>query len=333
MIDRGTNFVMNKKLKFMFDYLLTNYSKTRFMKRNFLFLMFILATVSTVFVSCSKDENTDPQLPTISFVGGSGYISADATYPVNTALKVGINAASNATSGAKLTKLVITRTFNNVPTVVLDSTISVANFNTEGTFNASPVAGTERWSFKVTDADNQSNEISFNIITTPTEATVNIYTAILMGGQGNNTIGSFWSSSNNTVYKQADATNNQNKVDFLYFYGTTNLATIAATDDDQANIAWNNIFNGWTTKNATRFKKVTGVNWEAITANSDDLINSNATDLTLSRSNNLAVGDIIAFETASTSANANKKGLFKVISITGTSGADRAITIEVKIKK
>ena len=45
------------------------------------------------------------------------------------------------------------------------------------------------------------------------------------------------------------------------------------------------------------------------------------------------VGQIVAFETAATSANAGKKGFFKVMEITGTSGLDRTITIEVKIQK
>jgi hypothetical protein len=304
------------------------------MKKNIFFLMLMLAALSTVFTSCNKDEVTDPQIPSINFVGGSGYISADGSYPINTLLKVGINAAANATSGSKLVKMLVTRTFNNVPTTVLDSTINVANFNVEANFYTSAVAGTERWAFKVTDAAGESNEISFNITTTPVEADVNIYTAILMGGQSNLNLGSFWSSVNNTVYKQADAKLNQNKVDLVYFYGTTNLATIAAPDETVLGDVWTSgYFADWTIRNATRFKKTTGVNWDAITTTNDDLINENATNLTLSMTNQLQVGDIIAFETASTSANSNKKGLFKVMAITGTSGTDRAITIEVKIKK
>lgn len=304
------------------------------MRKNFFFLLLVFAVASTVLVSCNKDENTDPQLPSINFVGGSGYVSTDGTYPVNTLLKVGINAAANTTSGSKLTKLVVTRTFNNVPTTVLDSTISVSNFNIEANFYTASVAGTERFAVKVTDADGESNEISFNITTTPVEATVSIYTAILMGGQSNLSIGSFWSSVNNTVYKQADALLNQNKVDLVYFYGTDNKASLAAPDEATLGTVWaSGYFGDWTIRNATRFKKTTGVNWDAITTTDDDLINENATGLSLSMVNQLQVGDIVAFETAATSANSSKKGLYKVLAITGTSGADRAITIEVKIKK
>lgn len=304
------------------------------MRKNFFFLLLVFAVASTVLVSCNKDENTDPQVPSINFVGGSGYVSTDGTYPVNTLLKVGINAAANTTSGSKLTKLVVTRTFNNVPTTVLDSTISVSNFNIEANFYTASVAGTERFAVKVTDADGESNEISFNITTTPVEATVSIYTAILMGGQSNLNIGSFWSSSNNTVYKQADAALNQNKVDLVYFYGTENKASLAAPDEATLGTVWaSGYFGDWTIRNATRFKKTTGVNWDAITTTDDDLINENATGLSLSMVNQLQVGDIVAFETAATSANASKKGLYKVIEITGSGPSDRAIKIEVKIKK
>lgn len=283
------------------------------MRKNFFFLLLVFAVASTVLVSCNKDENTDPQVPSINFVGGSGYVSTDGTYPVNTLLKVGINAAANTTSGSKLTKLVVTRTFNNVPTTVLDSTISVSNFNIEANFYTASVAGTERFAVKVTDADGESNEISFNITTTPVEATVSIYTAILMGGQSNLNIGSFWSSSNNTVYKQADAALNQNKVDLVYFYGTENKASLAAPDEATLGTVWaSGYFGDWTIRNATRFKKTTGVNWDAITTTDDDLINENATGLSLSMVNQLQVGDIVAFETAATSANASKKGLYKV---------------------
>jgi hypothetical protein len=293
--------------------------------------MLMLAALSTVFTSCNKDEVTDPQIPSIKFVGGSDYTSTDISYPTNTPFKVGITANANATSGSKLVKMLVTRTFNNVPTTVLDSTINVANFYFEDVFYTSPIVGNERWAFKVTDAAGESNEISFNITTTEV---VSIYTAILMGGQSNLNIGSFWSSVNNTVYKQADAKLNQNKVDLVYFYGTTNLATIAAPDETVLGDVWTSgYFADWTIRNATRFKKTTGVNWDAITTTSDDLINENATNLTLSMTNQLQVGDIIAFETASTSAYASKKGLFKVMEITGTTGTDRAITIEVKIKK
>lgn len=297
--------------------------------KHFALLVLFVATIS-LFTSCKKDEDPTEQEPTINFVGGAGFTSTDVTLPAGSDFKVGITAAANTNSNAKLVKFKVTRTANNVPTTVTDSTISTATLNFTRTFTTNTEGNKERWSFEVTDSEGMSKAVTFEI---SSEAVVKIYTAILMGGQMNTTVGSFWSSANNTVMKQADAIVNQAKVDFLYFYGTTNQATIAAVDDDQAAIAWNNLFNNWTVKNATRFNKVTGVNWAGITEYNEELILQNATSLTASRANLLAVGDIVAFETAATSTNPGKKGLFKVTAITGTSGTDRTITLEVKIQK
>lgn len=299
------------------------------MRKIALYLM--LVAVASVFTSCTKDEEPTDKAPTIAFKGGAGFISADANLPAGSQVMVGILATANANSNAKLVRFKVTRTFNNVPEVVLDSTLAnVSSFSMDGQIDVRKEAGSERWTFEIVDKDGQSASVSLNITSTPT---VNVYTAILMGGQNNVNVGSFWSSVDNKVMKQAEAVANQNKVDLLYFYGTVNQATIAAVDDDQASIAWNNIFNTWTVKNATRFKKVASINWNQVTEYNDELILSNAVNLSDTRANMLQVGDIVAFQTAATSANPSKKGLFKVLSIDGSIGADRTITIEVKIQK
>ncbi len=299
------------------------------MRRFVLFLM--LAALASVFTACTKDEEPTDKAPTIAFKGGAGYTSADATLPAGSTTIYGIIASANATTNSKLVRFKVTRTFNNVPQVVLDSTLAnLSTFTMDGEIDVRREAGSERWTFEIVDKDGQSASVSLNITAAPV---ANVYTAILMGGQNNTAVGSFWSSLDNKVMKQAEAVANQNKVDLLYFYGTVNQATIAAADDDQAAIAWNNIFNTWSVKNATRFKKIGSIDWNQVTEYNDEMIVANATNLTDSRANMLQVGDIVAFQTAATSANPGKKGLFKVLSIDGTMGADRTITIEVKIQK
>lgn len=301
------------------------------MKKVQIFLTLAFISAALFFSSCNKDENTDPLPPALSFKGGVGYVAQDATVPTGSEFKVGITAGPNATSNEKLVKFLITRTFNNVPTTVLDSTMSVTNLNLDIYFTARTEVGTERLYFEVTDKDGEKSSLELNITTQLSAGEINTYQAVLLGGQNNTGTGSFFSSLDGSVYKQDAATANQSKVDFLYFYGTTNLATIAAPDDSQALIAWNDLFNTWTTKNSTKFKKTTGVTWANVT--DDSIITQEATGLTLSLANMLAVNDIIAFQTAATSANPNKKGLFKVLEITGTSGVDREIKIEVKVQK
>ena len=300
-------------------------------------LMLTLMAATLVFTGCNKDDEEDPSVvyyPTINFMTNAGYVSGDITLEPGFEFLTGINASMNATSEEKLVKLKIQRVFNNNPVTVLDSTINVEVLAYDNFFTTQSVAGVEKWVFTVTDKAGVSKEISYNITTTipVVHGDIYTYTAILMGGQENTTLGSFWSSVDNQVLKQDDAALVQNKVDFVYFYGTTNLATIASTADDQANVAWSNTFStNWTTRNATKFKKLTGIDWAQVI--DDELIVAEATNLTLTRANELTVGQIVAFETAATSANAGKKGFFKVMEITGTSGLDRTITIEVKIQK
>jgi len=300
------------------------------MRKFHVFLALAMISATVMFSSCGKDDE-EAQPPVLNFKGGAGYVAEDVTVPAGSEFKVGINAAPNATSGEKLERFLITRTFNNIPTTVLDSTMNSTNINLDIYFTARTEVGTERLYFELTDKNGEKSSLELNITTELSAGEITTYQAVLLGGQNNNGTGSFFVSLDGSVLKQDEATANQSKVDFLYFFGTTNQATIAAPNDDQALIAWNNLFNSWTTKNATKFRKTTGVNWANVT--NDAVIVQEVAGANDTRANLLAVNDIIAFENASTSANAGKKGLFKILEITGTTGADRAIKIEVKIQK
>src|SRR6476620_2536177 len=60
------------------------------MKKIFTFAAIALA--ATFLSSCEKDEG---KLPQITFITGTGYTSADATFPKSTTVKFGINAAKS----------------------------------------------------------------------------------------------------------------------------------------------------------------------------------------------------------------------------------------------
>jgi predicted transcriptional regulator len=127
-----------------------------------------------------------------------------------------------------------------------------------------------------------------------------------------------------------DATANQNKVDFVYFYGATNLATLASPSDTDAQTIFTAIAD-WTTINATKLGATTLTATEFDAIDDDAEIVIAATGLTATKANTLEVGDVIAFETASTSANASKKGLLKVVAITPENTG--TITIAVKVQQ
>lgn len=278
------------------------------------------------FTSCGTDEEVATP-PTIMLNAGPGYTAADVTVPVNTELKVGVIATATS---AKLSNLKITQSGST--TALLDTTFSSDSFNKDFTITASPVAGDITLTFRISAADGEFAEASFKITTT--SVPIHTYTAILLGGQLNPNLGSFYSTEGNEVMKWAVANATPAKVDFGFYYGEVNKATISAPSD--SDIVFVKNFEGianWLPRNATKMKLVaTTLDWSTITDESGIL--DNATDLTETKITNLAVDKVVAFETAATSTNPAKKGMFKVLELKGsTIGTDREIKIEVKIQK
>ncbi len=146
-----------------------------------------------------------------------------------------------------------------------------------------------------------------------------------MGSVHNLEVGSCYASSTNTVYKIAEAKANSSVIDFVYYYGPNNLATIAAPDDSDAATVYASLTT-WTTRNTTKFKLESSLSEEEFNGIENDALIASQTDITNSAVTKLNEGDIVAFETA-----AGKKGLFLVKNISGKS--EGAITINVKVQK
>ena len=173
--------------------------------------------------------------------------------------------------------------------------------------------------------------------TTPTPVVygdVNSYSAKMMGGQNNATLGSFLATDNGEVITSSAAgasTAVQARVDLVYFFGTTNQASMGAPNDSIVAIAHNGStsLSTWTTKNATKFVKTSITPADFIASDNDSLVKTiDAATISTSMVNTLAAGNVVAFKTAS-----GKLGLFHVQSIDGTTGSDRSITINVKVQQ
>ncbi len=120
---------------------------------------------------------------------------------------------------------------------------------------------------------------------------------------------------------------NQAKVDFIFAYGSTSHYYIGAPSNSDIAISHTSIAN-WTTKNATviAITSVTATQFDAIT---DDVAIVAATaNISGTKANDLSSGNVFAFITVD-----GKKGLVKVVSTEGTIGADRKITLEVKVQQ
>jgi len=289
-----------------------------------------------VFTSCSKDEDEEPQdlTPAITFQTGGDFISSAVTIDQGDAIKVGVICTSNGISGKKLESFKIYMIINNAtqPNIVDSTDIGATTFSAAYEITFPDVLDGILYA-EITDKDGEKKSVSFNLTVEESAGPIFTYTTILMGGQLNVNTGSFYCTGEDAVYLVDDATLNQDKIDFVFFYGDTNEYSIGAPNDDQVAIAHAASVANWTLKNATLFSgaEIAGLTWDDIS--DDGPIIENATGLTGSLSNHLATGQVFAFETATTSTNPSKKGLFKVIQTSGTSGADREITIEVKIQE
>jgi hypothetical protein len=184
-----------------------------------------------------------------------------------------------------------------------------------------------QFAFIVTDSKDRTAQANYTL-NVPVVGSIRTQNAQLLYGQANTTGGSFYTTeATGTVYKQADAKTNAAKVDFLYFYGASNLATIAAPSDADARTMYNNATTGlqtWTKLNNTKFveKTMTKAEFDAATFAS---IDAAVTTPTATRINSLSANKVIGFVT-----EGGKKGLIFVNSITGTTDGNINITIKIQ---
>ena len=275
-----------------------------------------LAALGMVFTSCEETE--EPSAPKITFLNG---ISEAET------AQDSFNIAGTITSEVGLDQVKLFK----VTSLGEDQLKLVDKFDDKNSYDFKfGFSVSEDMTLKVsaTDKDNNTTIRNFELTYTGGAGAIKSYNITL--GSYNATEGSSFASIDGTVYKWADATSNSDKVDFLYYYGATNKASVAAPTNSDAQTVFSGL-NGWSTKNDTKFGFTTlsASEFDAITDDSE--IVSNASSLSGSDVNDLAVGDVFAFMTASTSAHASKAGLAKVVAIddlTSSGTIDLAIKVQ-----
>jgi hypothetical protein len=301
------------------------------------YLVITALVATSVFVTSCKDEEVVEPNPTATMTSPTG-----GTADVNTGDTV--NFTFTGSANVDLTNFKITVAYDGKAAVPYIFTAASTNdsvlvkgtksFTYNSIVVAADVAGTEVYNCSVTDENGNVGSAKLTLTVTaavPVDTIgdpIDTYSTKLMGGQTHSTVGSFFATTTGTVYLYADANSNQALIDFVYFYGTTNEATMAAPNDADANTAHGDKFDSWTTKNATKFKTTTVTTAEFDAIAGDQAILAETTGAADTKLNMLATGNVGAFVTAG-----GKHGLFKVVSIAGTSGADREITIDVKVQQ
>ena len=148
-----------------------------------------------------------------------------------------------------------------------------------------------------------------------------------MGAHKGTTYGSFYSVDLGEVFMLNAANANSAKIDFAYFYGASNLATIATPINSITQTMFPTVAN-WTTRNDTRFHvaSTSSVNFENMDEAWYDAQIELVKESDLTMANQLAVGNVIAYKTAG-----GKTGLFEVENL--STGVTGTITIKLVTKK
>ena len=173
--------------------------------------------------------------------------------------------------------------------------------------------------------------------TGPVYTTLASYELKLLGAQTNSSLGSFYSTSEDSIYFTAGAglIINQPKIDFIYYFGSqTNDSSVIAspkdaefnkTDDQNPHKS----IKSWTNKNNTLFLKLnTSASAFFNMTNDSLLINELDSNVTATKITKLKVGDVVGFKTVT-----GKLGAYHVRAINNVDAISRAITVDVKVQE
>lgn len=288
-------------------------------KKTFMFVAAI-ALIAVLFTSCSKDDEVLGG-PTVTFISTAGYTSADVTLLYQDTVMVGITAISNGSDNIKQVKISANEE------LLKDTAVSQPQF--ELSINIiKGVAATETWKFEVIDVAGHST-IKTLVLSRVNQ--ISSYNVLLLGAQDNPTDPSFLSTSDGVRYMQAQAFENQAKIDLFCFYENTashqNMMTLASPG---SNIT--GIFTGttspenYTIKNVTFFVKtaLTAAQFDAITTD-EAILSAFDNDNKFKKAKQLAVGEVYAIKVQS-----GKYGMFKVTNVTGTETGKLEFTLKMQ---
>ncbi len=171
---------------------------------------------------------------------------------------------------------------------------------------------------------------------TSTANGIKSFTATMLSAPlGDGSSDSFLSVFNDKVYKISEGEETAALWDFGYYYGATQNASLASTsnypalfdDDNDSNTPLVNVsgLTGVAQAELNQFYIATSMlDFDAVISAADL---DGITQATTERATNLSMGDILEF-----TDQYGKKGVIRVMNITGTSGSDGSITLDIKVQ-
>ncbi|MFN8259068.1 MAG: hypothetical protein U0W24_25490 [Bacteroidales bacterium] len=280
----------------------------------------IIAVITTlVFQACTKIE-TRPN-PTMAFSTDTDTIltSGKDSLSAGDTVQVGLNCTWNGTDELRTLSIYLNNQYVNtyaVPSNVITTGIIYLKIIKTN-------LSSDSWVFELTDANGQRGYLSLYIPKSTKGNSIKKISNIILGAQSNAGIGNFFSVINSTVYSLQNATNNQEDMDLLLGYNSTDKAYLASP---AADLTGDYDLSAWTVKNNTLFCPTTRSVAEFDMIETDlPIISSFYEDQATDKIVSLTAGTVYSFKTAD-----GKLGLIKIISVpssnTGTSN------FEIKIQ-
>ena len=310
------------------------------MKR-FLNQCFSLSLIASMFLvsSCGQDpvEPVVPEIaaPTVTGPEGEAETTVDVGVPV--AFKVKVNAEGG------FNVLVIEKTVEGGETEEIgremreNGVTPPTSFEYDFTYTPTAEEAGKEVVFDFVAVDEEDREGKYTYTVNVKEIPYDEYTAVLLGGQLHTTVESFYNVVENKryFYSGANEQANRNKVDFVFHYGETNKNVLSSPDDVDTRKAWADTYKMPLTNlnNSTRFKRVPStVSYDQITTNAQ-IMNAyleNNPNPVSSRLTQLQAGETFAF--VLDDERGQRYGVVKVVSTQGATGAERTITLNVKVQ-
>ena len=303
-------------------------------KINVLFIAVGIA-IAGFMTSCSKDStDTSFSNPTIAVNLDGTAVTGTVSKLPGTALSFDIKFGMGDQSD-KLTNVLITSSISGKSFDVLDSTLNSGIFNGGAssltyTYRTNVGNSTEKLIISITDKKDRTttDTITITPLVVVPQGEFIITPAILMGDQNNATVGSFYSIDLGKILTISGAKSQSSYVDFVYYYGNTNKATLSSPANADAKTVFGSATSGigtWSVKNSTNYKSVTSDQYGTTsTVDFDTTIGTIGTDNQITSLDNTK---FVAFKTAG-----GKSGIIKVVEINTTSKAGY-LSILIKMKK
>ena len=122
--------------------------------------------LAALFVSLSSCEKDEGKLPAIAFATGAGYTSADATVAKGASVLVGIVASKSENKDVLKTFNVSVSLDSAANTTILNQSLSGSDgdhYETDVPITVRNQAGTEKYTFTVTNRDGLTNQVSLKL--------------------------------------------------------------------------------------------------------------------------------------------------------------------------